>query len=185
MRAPALACGAHKDLMKTGFENLVRNTLHGEASVHIALAQDELHQLQSDMSTVRASMETELAAKMDYWLRLPWVLCGCSHPNESLARQAAMSALEQFDADSREVVHDAKTVALMQPGSSFRLGLEQFAGGASRWDRNQTFVLQIAAMRFSPLRRRASKRSMLGSAWKANDITLVRAGYPCPIVCCC
>ena len=157
MRAPALARCAHRELMRSALDKLVRDILHGNAAaiMYTPLTQDELHQLQADMSTIRASMEIEIDSKMDYWLRLPCVLCGCSHPNETLARQVAISALEPFKADDRAVVHDAKTFALMQPGCEFRRGLEQFAGGASRWVQNEEFVLVIASMRFFPVAERS------------------------------
>eukprot|EP00969_Alexandrium_andersonii_P264536 11692175-Alexandrium_andersonii.AAC.1 len=96
-------------------------------------------------------METELASKMDYWLRLPWVLCGCSHPDQTLARRAAASALEQYAVDARDAAHDPRTVALMKAGSEFRQGLEQFAAGGPLWHQNESFTRQVAAMRFFPV----------------------------------
>ena len=67
MRAPALACGAHRELMRNAFDHLVRHILYGNAAaiMYTLLTQDELHQLQADMSTMRASMEIEIDSKMN------------------------------------------------------------------------------------------------------------------------
>ncbi len=96
-----------------------------------------MHHFQSDMGTIRAPMGTELCRTTQ---RL-WVVLSV----RALWLQPSKNILLR---GQRAVVHDAKTVLLLQLWVGFRRGIEQFARGASPSEQNEALVLQITAIRF-------------------------------------
>lgn len=94
--------------------------------------------------------------KCDYWLRLPWLLCGLAEADEAKARQIGARAVDAFERDPREEAHHRVTWALMRPGSDFRASLDYFVDGCARPDCGDTgrqkeeFLAQIARFAFFP-----------------------------------
>ena len=150
MRAPHLAAGRHMEVLREGLIDFSAEFMFGEGADILRLTAAEQQILETDLAKARASLETELALKMDYWSRLPWVLVGVAHISEERARDCGRRALGMFEADPRQQAHHPKTWLLLCAGATFRMGLEQFLAGAPRWSCHPAFKLQVAAFRFSP-----------------------------------
>ena len=85
-RAPELAV----DGLLEVFEGLWR--LHFSAFVAgdgCVLSTEDVQRMNDELEVGRAHMELVLRAKIDFWSRLPWVLIGLAHVDESRARTAA------------------------------------------------------------------------------------------------
>ena len=89
-----------------------------------------------------------LKLKLDHWKKLPWLLCGLAHSDESVGRRIGQEALEQFSRDPRAECHHRLTWQLLQPGSEFRTGLDDFLGGSPLHGCNRLFQEQVATFRF-------------------------------------
>eukprot|EP00974_Lingulodinium_polyedra_P091242 8847906-Lingulodinium_polyedra.AAC.1 len=89
-----------------------------------------------------------LKLKLDHWKKLPWLLCGLAHSDESVGRRVGQQALEQFSRDPRAECHHRLTWDLLRPGSGFRVGLDDFLGGSPLNACHRLFQEQVAAFRF-------------------------------------
>lgn len=101
MRADCMAAGRHLEVLAEVTDLASAVVLFGEgASLH-PLAEDELRVLQTDLETAKRVLECELRTKCDFWLRLPWLMCGLALPDEDKARSIARRVLESFERDPR------------------------------------------------------------------------------------
>ena len=82
---------------------------------------------------------------------LPHILLGLGVLSEDRARAIGIRALELFNRDPRPPpVHDELTWELMAPAAPFRIELELFIGGVSRWLCGIIFQMLVAIARFMP-----------------------------------
>eukprot|EP00959_Pyramimonas_sp_CCMP1952_P001473 30378-Pyramimonas_sp.AAC.1 len=76
------------------------------------------------------------------------MLAGLAQVIAADARNIANEAIEQFNKDPRQVVHDPITWKLMREDSPFRIDLNKFAEGAPFNTLSTLFQLQVACFRF-------------------------------------
>eukprot|EP00959_Pyramimonas_sp_CCMP1952_P057638 1203190-Pyramimonas_sp.AAC.1 len=104
------------------------------------------------MLTARSLQTALLGVKCAYWKALPWTLIGLAQLDEERARQSGQLSLDQFaKAPSAPPAQHRITWKLLQPGAPFRIELEKFVGGASRWSLASHFQEQVAAFFFVPV----------------------------------
>ena len=78
----------------------------------------------------RLAFVGEIRIKLDYLLRLPWLLVGLALLDEEEAREFGKRSLDEISKDQRPPpVHDVLTWLLLAPGSEFRIELEKFVSG--------------------------------------------------------
>ena len=123
----------------------------GPSAEFFRLTDEQRCTLQGDLERARLVFETEMLTKLDYWQRLPWLLCGLAHESEQTAREIGAKALAQFQQDPRQVAHHRKTWRLLQEGAEFREGLELFVSGHPRWLCGDAFTVEISIFRFYPV----------------------------------
>ena len=107
--------------------------------------------LTEDLSAAKVHVQLQLQGKLDWRLRLPWVLIGLAAADEAVARQCARTAVATFEKDPREEVHHRLTWAWFCPESPLLPCLRQFAAGASRSSLSPLFVSTVATMRCVPI----------------------------------
>ena len=105
----------------------------------------------ADFQRGKSCMLLLLRLKTDYFKKLPWLFCGLAHVSEVVARDIARQIKEAWSLDPRREAHHRITWRLMQPGSSFSMGLDAFIEGASRSSLPVSVQLQIAVFRFPPI----------------------------------
>ena len=131
-RAPELAAG---ELMS--YFDAVWDMRTGEflASPSTCTAAPELlAEIEDNLQSGRATMHLGLATKCDFWGRLPWILCGLGHTDETTARKIAAKACDMFAVDPRQEAHHRLTWAFMRPGSQLRSTIDNFVNGTPRCD---------------------------------------------------
>jgi hypothetical protein len=151
MRADMMAHGRHLEVLRERWDETDIELLIGASAELHPLNKDEMEILEADMQLAKAGLETELRMKCDYWLRLPWVLCGLAYEDEEQSRALGARALAAFDQDPRQSAHHPKTWRLLHAGSAFRNGLEYFIQGKPRWECNDAFTMQVAAFKYIPV----------------------------------
>ena len=67
-----------------------------------ALNENEQRLVAEDLAAAKAHVDLELRTKLDWLNRLPWLLIGLAHYDESIARDCAKRAYEAFQSDPRE-----------------------------------------------------------------------------------
>eukprot|EP00969_Alexandrium_andersonii_P169402 7488767-Alexandrium_andersonii.AAC.1 len=102
-----MAAGRHLEVLSDAMRDMSSDILRGDGADRFPLSPEEAARLQKDVDSVRAAMITELTVKLDYWQRLPWVMCGLAHPSEDKARTVAEAVLREFSKDPREHAHDS------------------------------------------------------------------------------
>jgi hypothetical protein len=150
-RAPELADGRLHAVLQEAWDLATHDVLFGFIADLHPLTESERIRFQSDITKAKVTIETVLTVKLQYYGRLPWLLCGLALADESRARAIGVKAISQFEQDPREAVHHRKTWALMQPQSQFRAQLQSFVQGQQRWSCGPEFSLQVAKLRLVPV----------------------------------
>ena len=113
---------------------------------------EEEHQLLCDgLAAMKIHLQLQLQGKLDWRLRLPWLLIGTAHTDEGIARQCARKALAAFDQDGRQEVHHRISWSWCQPASPQRCDLQRIIDGAARESLSPRFLAMLATMRFIPI----------------------------------
>ena len=112
-----------------------------------AMTEVEQQVLQSDFTNAKSIIELELRTKLDFWVRLPWLLAALALPDEESARAHGQRALHDFHQDPRQEVHHRKTWDLLRLGVAFLEGLLAFLRGTPRWECGLAFTSQVSVFR--------------------------------------
>ena len=151
-RAPELAAGRLSQVIAALWANMEYDVLCGESARYHPLPPDKHELLKQELHNAQAYFLALLKTKLDYWNKLPWLLCALALPREGSAREWAVRILELFDMDPRPPpVHHRITYRLLHPGAEFREQLQRFIGGVPRWECSTAFQEQIAAFYFIPV----------------------------------
>lgn len=95
-----------------------------------------------------------LTSKLQVWEELPWRLCALAHVSASVARRAAVDALQMFERVSDEQLHHRVSQRFLSRGSPLRNQLEEFAKGRPM-DALDHLRMAVAPLRFIPVTERS------------------------------
>ena len=127
-RLHELARGKVTDLLNSMFDMIdIALIRDAEASGNLPLIDEELLLLRSETERAKELMYAWMKLKLDYCTKLPWVLAGLSADREVDARECGRVLRATFDHDPRPPpVHHPFTWRLLEPGTPFRIALDQF-----------------------------------------------------------
>ena len=110
-----------------------------------------MQDLVAEFERAKIMLTGMLKTKLDFWKRLPWLLCGVAVADESRAREVAAEALQKFSQDPRQEAHHRLTWELMRPGAEFRHQLQLFVDGQVRSALSQIFLERLGSFKMLPI----------------------------------
>ena len=103
----------------------------------------------------RSRIKFFLTLKLSHWQRLPHLLCGLAHFNESKARECATKAWEQWQANAVPEVHHPLTLRFC---CDLAEDLQRFIHGVPLKTLTKEFQLEVAKLLFVPVTERSIER---------------------------
>eukprot|EP00971_Amphidinium_carterae_P350630 6491656-Amphidinium_carterae.3 len=170
-RAPELAAGMVPQMLVEAVDMVVWDLLLAGA----ALSPDQLSVLMADKTAALGHLRLQLSVKLDFWRRVPWVLCGVAHWSETVARSCARDAVAAISKQAKESF-DVVTQRWAAP--PLWDDLQSFASGMAFSDTSQFFQEEIAALFFTPVNetcieaKHARATKAVSSATNAGAVTV-------------
>ena len=117
------------------------------------LPEDGWRTVVSDFGSAVAHLEAEAKEKLQFWTTLPWFLCALAAPEEAVARQSAVAAVNKYidlGAAANIIAHHRVTEKFMSPGCVLRTQLDRFIAGASLSDLPE-LQMEVSKLAFIPV----------------------------------
>lgn len=115
-----------------------------------ALTSENIAILAKDFAIGKSQTVLLLKMKLDFWQRLPWLLCGLSHHDEAVAQRVARDALRAMMDAPDPALHHRATIKFL-PGSSMHEELVGFSTGREFANMSEEFQTAVAILRFIPV----------------------------------
>ena len=145
-RAGEMATGKMEKVLAKVVDNMLWKLLTHQGAV--AYSDEEVHLLVADCDAARAHLELQLRVKLDYWHRVPWILCGLAHWNEDEGRECARIAVSAINSFSLSAF-DAVTQRWASP--PLVQELQKFAQGMAFSQCSSFFQEEAVALYLAPV----------------------------------
>jgi hypothetical protein len=133
-------------------ELLCQGTLVGilEGGSGEPITKENLAILAKDFATGKSQTVLLLKTKLDFWQRLPWLLCGLAHHEDAVAQRVARDALQAMRDAPDPAVHHRTTVKFL-PGGRLHEDLIAVSTGRDIASLSEEFQKAVAILGFIPV----------------------------------
>ena len=114
-RAPELANGKEFSLLQVLWRECLAEFMAMPSYASSPLLEESMGDLVSDFERGRSPIEAILRLKLDFWQRLPWVMCGMASSDPAEAQMCAQQARASFDLCPQHQAHHRLTWEVLDP----------------------------------------------------------------------
>ena len=149
-KAPEMAAGLLQLIIGDLFKECEGLAVDYATVANIHLTDDDWKIITTAFQIARVYIVGVLQVKLDFWQRLPWLLCTQALLSESEARRFATRIIEDFAKDRRKDAHDVITWKWLGDDSPLKKSLQDFARGTTWEQLPANFHFERCKFRFTP-----------------------------------
>ena len=175
-RAPEFAAGKVKTVVEEMWAVAESELIQIAASMHIALDSAIWLLVCTNFQQAKVCTVVMLLLKLDFWGRLPWLLCVLALADEEEARGWVDAIFEAFAVHPNGELHDPITWKWLKPSSVLRADMVKFRNGTRRRDLSFEYQVEVGALKMIPVAETTieEKHKQISEAAALNKIGPVR-----------